>query len=76
VVDPNPRRRDQDHSIELPWPDALVRYLLAYLDHHRPALTCMQDRWTRPAGGALWLSADGSPTTKMAIYDRVIARTR
>jgi integrase len=63
-------------SIELPWPDALVLHLEAYLHHHRPALAGMHGRWTRPAGRALWLSADGSPMTKMAIYDRVIARTR
>ena len=62
--------------IELPWPDALVAYLETYLAHHRPALARMRGRWTRPAGEALWLSTDGSPMTKMAIYDRVVARTR
>ena len=62
--------------IELPWPDTLVLALETYLAQYRPVLARMRGRWSRPSGGALWLSTDGSPMTRMAIYDRIIARTR
>ena len=62
--------------IELPWPDVLVPALKTYLSQHRPILAAMRGRWSRPPGGALWLSTDGSPMTRIAIYDRIIARTR
>ena len=35
----------------------------------------MSGRWACRPGEALWLSTDGSPMTKMAIYDRIVART-
>jgi len=35
----------------------------------------MHGRWASPINEKLWLSTDGSPMTKMAIYDRVVART-
>jgi integrase/recombinase XerD len=62
--------------IELPWPDALVPALEIYLNRYRPFLARMRGRWSRPCGEALWLSTDGSPMTKMAIYDRVVGRTQ
>jgi integrase/recombinase XerD len=54
----------------------LVPPLETYLTHYRPVLAAMQGRWSRPSAGALWLSTDGSPMTKMAIYDRVVGRTQ
>jgi integrase len=62
--------------IELPWPDVLVPALETCLSQHRPILAAMRGRWSRPSGGALWLSTDGSSMTRIAIYDRIIARTR
>jgi integrase len=57
--------------IELPWPDPLIAALETYLSCHRPALADRHGRWTRPAGQSLWLSIDGSPMTRRAIYDRI-----
>jgi site-specific recombinase XerC len=57
--------------IELAWPELLVPFLDTYLACHRPVLALRHGRWTRPVGAALWLSIDGSPMTKRAIYDRI-----
>ena len=62
--------------LEMPWPEALAPMLEAYLAHHRPVLTASAGRWKGPVGDALWVSADGSPMTEMALYDRIVARTR
>jgi integrase len=62
--------------IEMPWPEALLSQLQHYLAIHRPFLAGMRGRWSGPIGEALWLSSDGSQMTKIAIYDRVVARTR
>jgi len=57
--------------IELPWPEPLIDFLHIYLVSHRQILAERQGRWTRPIGQALWLSIDGSPMTRRAIYDRI-----
>jgi integrase len=61
---------------EIPWPDILVRALETYLAQHRPVLMGFKNRWHAPIGNALWVSSHGSPLTQMALYDRIIARTR
>ena len=62
--------------IELAWPELLVPFLDVYLTCHRPVLALRHGRWTRPIGEALWLSTDGSPMTRRAIYDRITRCTR
>jgi integrase len=61
---------------EVGLPDVLRPPLETYLGVHRPALEGRGGRWTRPIGGALWVSKDGSPMTQMALYDRIRARTK
>ena len=63
-------------ALEMPWPEALVPALGTWLATYRPILANATGRWHRPAGAALWVSADGSPMTEMALYDRIIAATR
>jgi integrase len=63
-------------AFEIGLPDDLLAPLGTYLERHRPTLLRRSGRWSRPAGGALWVSKDGSPMTQMAIYDRVRARTK
>jgi site-specific recombinase XerD len=57
--------------IELPWPETLIAALETYLGWHRSVLAYRHGRWTRPVGQALWVSIDGSPMTRRAIYDRI-----
>jgi site-specific recombinase XerD len=57
--------------IELPWPEPLIDFLHIYLVSHRQLFAQRHGRWTRPIGEALWLSRDGSPMTRRAIYDRI-----
>jgi len=57
--------------IEMSWAPLLVSALEAYLSYHRPLLAKRHGRWTRPVGRSLWLSRDGSPMTRRAIYDRI-----
>ena len=63
-------------AFEIGLPDVLWPPLETYLGVHRPVLVARAGRWTRPVEGALWVSADGSPMTQMAIYDRIRARTK
>ena len=63
-------------ALEYDWPESLVEALDEYLRIHRPLLLGRRGRWTSPAGDRLWVSADGSPLTQMALYDRVIFWTR
>jgi hypothetical protein len=62
--------------LEMPWPEALAPALETWLATHRPVLAAAAGRWHRAAGDALWVSADGSPMTQMALYDRIVAATR
>lgn len=62
------------HEMDLP--DILVEPLRTYLQLYRPILLSRIGRWSKPVGGALWVSKDGSPMTQMAIYDRVRAHTK
>jgi site-specific recombinase XerD len=57
--------------IESALPEALTAPVDTYLAWHRPVLAQRHGRWTRPVGDALWLSIDGSPMTRRAIYDRI-----
>jgi integrase len=57
------------------FPEVLVPHLERYLAVYRPYLCELTGRWHSPPGNALWLSADGSPMTEMAIYDRVRLQT-
>jgi integrase/recombinase XerD len=59
-------------ALEYDWPESLVEALEEYLRVHRPLLQARKGRWKSPAGDRLWLSADGSPLTQMALYDRVV----
>jgi len=61
---------------EFPWPELLVPDLKEWLTHWRPLLCSLCGRWSRPVGGALWVSTDGSPMTMQALYDRIVERTR
>lgn len=61
---------------EVLWPDELMPALTAYLETHRPHLASLSGRWRQPVGDLLWVSADGSPMTEQALYDRITARTR
>ena len=63
-------------AFEVPLPDVLAAALEGYLSLHRPILEARAGRWTRPIGGALWVSRDGSPMTQMALYNRICARTK
>jgi integrase/recombinase XerD len=63
-------------ALEFPWPDNFVPSLEHWLRQWRPVLLGLRGRWTRPTGGALWISAHGSPMTQQSIYDRIVARTR
>jgi hypothetical protein len=63
-------------AFEIGLPEVLRAPLETYLSVYRPVLEARAGRWTRPVGGALWVSKDGSPMTQMAIYDRVRARTK
>jgi integrase/recombinase XerD len=60
-----------NEPIEHPWPEPLIVCLENYLTCHRTILVQRHGRWTRPAGRALWLSVDGSPMTRRAIYERI-----
>jgi len=60
-----------NEPIELRWPETLVAALETYLGRHRSVLAHRHGRWTRPVGQALWVSIDGSPMTRRAIYDRI-----
>jgi integrase len=62
-------------AFEIGLPDVLQAPLEAYLQTHRPLLMVRSGRWMRPAGGALWVSKDGSPMTQIALYDRIRVRT-
>ena len=62
--------------IELPWPEPLIDALDIYLACHRGVLARRCGRWARVVGEALWLSNDGSPMTRRAIYDRITGCTR
>ena len=64
LIDPDPR-----------FVPKLLGPLLTYLNVHRPQLAAMNGRWAKPVEDALWVSADGSPMTEMAIYDRIRAHT-
>lgn len=63
-------------ALEFPWPEFLLPALERWLKHWRPVLLGLTGRWARPAGNALWISANGSPLTQQSIYDRIIRRTR
>jgi integrase len=63
-------------AFEIVAPEALRQPIEAYLAVHRPLLAARAGRWTRPLGGALWVSKDGSPMTQIALYDRIRARTK
>jgi hypothetical protein len=62
-------------TLEIMWPDALLDPLTIYLAVHRPLLSSIPGRWSKPIGNALWVSSDGSPMTEMAIYDRIRKHT-
>ena len=61
--------------IEIPWPESLASALEIYLNQHRPLLSRLRNRWTREVGNALWVSTNGSPMTKIALYDTIVGRT-
>jgi integrase/recombinase XerD len=58
------------------WPEELLAPLMTYLETHRPHIVARTGRWTKPADDLLWVSADGSPMTETAIYDRIGLRTK
>ena len=60
-----------NEPIKLPWPEPLIVCLEKYLTDHRTVLVQRHGRWTRAIGQQLWLSRDGSPMTRRAIYDRI-----
>jgi integrase/recombinase XerD len=62
--------------MEFPWPESLIGALEQWLQRWRPLVLGLKNRWTRPAGNALWISSHGSPMCQQAIYDRVVKRTR
>jgi integrase len=67
-----PADASKNHDpLEFSWPDVLVGPLLTYLEIHRPVLARQVNRWTAPIGSRLWVSAQGSPMTEIAIYDRI-----
>jgi integrase len=65
-----------NEPIELFWPGPLIAPLETYLDSHRVVLGQSGGRWMRPTGGALWLSAEGSPLSHRAAYGQITTRTR
>lgn len=62
--------------LDIVWPEDLAAPLATYITIHRPHLSSLRGRWSKPIDGALWVSSDGSPMTEMAIYDRVRLHTR
>ena len=70
-------RETKTHApIDIAWPEVLAAPLATYLTIHRPLLSSLVGRWSKPIDGALWVSSDGSPMTEMAIYLRVCKHTR
>ena len=62
--------------LEIIWPEELVAPLVTYLDIHRPHLSSLVGRWSKPIGNALWVSSNGTPMTEMQIYNRIRKHTR
>jgi integrase len=62
--------------LDYEWPEILEEPLARYLSVFRPLLVGRAGRWNRSVGQRLWVSADGSPMTEMAVYDRVREHTR
>jgi integrase/recombinase XerD len=62
--------------LEIGLPEELAASLVTYLAIHRPHLSSLSGRWSKPIDGALWVSAHGSPMTEVAIYGRIRKRTR
>jgi integrase len=62
--------------LEVAWPEELAAPLVTYLTIHRPHLSSLRGRWSKPIDGALWVSSHGSPMTEMGIYLRVRQHTR
>jgi integrase/recombinase XerD len=63
-------------SLEMLWPDELAAPLRTYLDVHRPLLSAINRRGTKPAGDALWVSSRGSALSEMAMYLRICEQTQ
>jgi integrase/recombinase XerD len=62
--------------LEILWPDELVAPLRTYLNVHRPLLSAINRRGTKPAGEALWVSTHGSAMSEMAIYNLICKHTQ
>lgn len=62
-------------ALEILWPSELLNALAIYLLTHRPLLSSVTGRWSKPINNALWVSSDGSPMTEIAIYDRIRKHT-
>jgi integrase/recombinase XerD len=62
--------------LEMMWPEQLLAPLSTYLAVHHPLLAARTGRWSKPTDGSLWISSHGSPMTEIAIYDRIVRRTR
>jgi integrase/recombinase XerD len=62
--------------LEIAWPEELAAPLGTYLTIHRPHLSSLLGRRSKPIDGALWVSSLGSPMTEMAIYHRIRKHTR
>jgi integrase/recombinase XerD len=65
-----------DAPLEYAWPEELAAPLATYLSLHRPYLSTLCGRWSKPIDCALWVSSDGSPMTENAIYDRIRKHTK
>jgi site-specific recombinase XerD len=63
-------------AIETPFPDALLGALGLYLSVWRPMLEECTGYWKRDTGSALWLSSQGSPMGRQALYDRHVKQTK
>lgn len=62
--------------IEMPLPEELTAAIDDYLRDHRPVLCCRQGRWAAQIGGALWVSADGSPMRDRSAHQRIAEQTQ
>jgi integrase len=62
--------------LEVPWPDELSTQLETWLSKWRPVLCQRRGRWAKTIGGALWVSAHGSPLTQDGLYGRFVIHTK
>jgi integrase/recombinase XerD len=65
-----------DDPLEMPWQDELSTQLETWLSKWRSVLCQRRGRWAKTIGGALWVSAHGSPLSQDGLYGRFVIHTK